>query len=499
MNHRFCSIMCGLFISLGAIAQDAATVQLEDTAVSRPNILWIIVEDMSCHFGYQGEPLVHTPNVDKLARRGVVYSNAYVAAPVCSASRSGMITGMYQTSIGAHNHRSSRGAHKIQLPEGIQTIPGLFRSHGYYTCNSQENPKQFGKEDYNFVYNRKALYDAPSWSGRADGQPFFAQIQLRGGKLRNVEKWNDEVNKAIPARLVDPSEVTLPPYYPDCDEFRNDWADYLNSVTFTDLEVGKIMNRLKTENLLDNTIIFFITDHGISQARGKQFLYDEGARIPFIVWAPKYLKPQVKAELISHIDMAAASLDFAGIKIPDYMDAKPLFNEDHQPREFVVSARDRCDETVDHIRSVRKGNFKYIKNYLPNRPYLQPCDYKDHKSWMLKLRALDQHGKLNAAQKRVTAKTRPAEELYDLVSDPFEVNNLAGDKTCAAKLEELRTLLSSWEKETGDHGVHPESEASYDSSMQAYLSGFRKRKNTERVQSIEANIAVMKKWATEGK
>lgn len=118
---------------------------------------------------------------------------------------------------------------------------------------------------------------------------------------------------------------------------------------------------------------------------------------------------------------------------------------------------------------------------------------------MLKLRALDQHGKLNAAQKRVTAKTRPAEELYDLVSDPFEVNNLAGDKTCAAKLEELRTLLSSWEKETGDHGVNPESEASYDSSMEAYLSGFRKRKNTERVQSIEANIAVMKKWATEGK
>ncbi|MBT3361726.1 MAG: sulfatase [Rhodospirillales bacterium] len=468
-------------------------------AENRPNILWIIVEDMSCHFGYQGEELVHTPNVDQLAGEGVVFENAYVAAPVCSASRSGLITGMYQTSIGAHHHRSSRGAHKIQLPKGIKTIPELFRAHGYYTCNSQENPKKYGKEDYNFVYTRKKLYSAPGWSKRAKGQPFFAQIQLRGGKLRNVGKWNDEVNSAIPEHLVSPDEVTLPPYYPDCDEFRKDWAEYLNSVTFTDLEVGKIINRLKTEKLLDNTVIFFITDHGISQARGKQFLYDEGARIPFIVWAPKYLKPQVEAELISHIDMAATSLDLAGIKIPDYMDAKPLFDENHQPREFVVTARDRCDETVDHIRSVRKGDLKYIKNYLPNRPYLQPCDYKDTKPWMQKLRELDQQEKLNAAQKLVTAQTRPAEELYDLAADPFEINNLAGDKTYAAKLEAIRSLLSGWEKETGDHGVNPESAESYDSSMAAYLSGFRKRKETEKVQSVEANVAVMKRWAAEGK
>lgn len=461
-------------------------------ATDRPNILWIVVEDMSCHFGYQGEKLVHTPNVDQMAKEGVVFDNAYVAAPVCSASRSSMITGMYQTSIGAHNHRSSRGKHKIHLPEGIQTIPELFKQAGYYTCNS-------GKEDYNFVYKRGAMYDAPSWSKRAEGQPFFAQIQLRGGKLRNVGKWNDEVNRAIPDRLVDPKEVTLPPYYPDCAEFRKDWAEYLNSVSFTDVEVGKIMNRLKADNLLDNTVIFFITDHGISQARGKQFLYDEGARIPFIVWAPTLLKPQVKDELISHIDMAAASLELAGIDIPEYMEAKPLFNANHTPRPYVVTARDRCDETVDHIRGVRKGHFKYIKNYLPNRPYLQPCDYKDHKPWMLKLRALDQQGKLNVAQQLVTAKTRPAEELYDLSVDPFEINNLAADQAYASKLVEFRNILSNRITETGDRGMTAETDESFHSSMAAYLQGFRKRKDTERIQSIEANIAIMKQWAAEGK
>jgi len=495
-RKRICRLGASFAFLAGALSGFASD-RLQ--AQEKPNILWIIVEDMSSHFGYQGEKLVHTPNVDKMAKEGVVYTNAYVSAPVCSASRSSMITGMYQTSIGAHHHRSSRGAHKIHLPAGIKTVPELFKAHGYYTCNSQENPKRPGKEDYNFVYNRKTMYDAPGWSKRAKGQPFFAQIQLRGGKLRNVEKWNDEVNKAIPDKLVDPKEVTLPPYYPDCDEFRKDWAEYLNSVSFTDVEIGKIMNRLKAENLLDDTVIFFITDHGISQARGKQFMYDEGSRIPFIVWSPAMFKPQVKDELINHIDMAATSLELAGIKIPDYMDAKPLLNPDHQPREFVVSARDRCDETVDHMRSVRKGNFKYIKNYLPNRPYLQPCDYKDTKPWMVKLRELDQQGKLNAAQKMVTAKTRPVEELYDLSVDPFEINNLAADKAYAAKLEEFRTILSNWIKETGDMGMTAESQESYDSSMDAYLKGFRRRKNTERIKSIEANIAVMKKWATEGK
>lgn len=465
----------------------------------KPNILWIVVEDMSCHFGYQGEKLVHTPHVDKLAREGVVFNNAYVTSPVCSTSRSAMITGMYQTSIGAHHHRSSRGKHKIHLPEGITTIPELFKEAGYYTCNGQENPKRAGKEDYNFVYKRQDLYDGSHWSGRAEGQPFFAQIQLRGGKLRNVKTWNDEVNKAIPQHLINPKDLSLPPYYPNCTEFRKDWAEYLNSVTYTDVEVGKIMESLKKENLLDNTIIFLITDHGISQARGKQFMYDEGSRIPFVVWAPKHFKAQVKDELICHIDMAATSLQLAEIKIPDYMEAKPLFNKDHKAREFVVSARDRCDETVDRMRSVRKGDFKYIKNFLPERPYLQPCDYKDHKPWMQKLRELDQQGKLNKVQKLLTAKTRPAEELYDLSVDPFEINNLATDPKYTAKLQDFRKILSKWIKETGDRGTSAESSASYDSDMTAYLNAFRKRKQIKRIQSIETNISLMKKWAAEGK
>jgi arylsulfatase A-like enzyme len=275
-----------------------------------------------------------------------------------------MITGMYQTAIGAHSHRSSRGTVKHTLPSHIKLIPELFKEAGYYTCNTSETFKRYGKTDYNFVFDNEAIYDGPDWSRRKPDQPFFAQIHLRGGKLRNVPKWYTEVKAGLD-KLVTSDQVTLPPYYPDDPVFRNDWAEYLNSVQY------------------------FMTDHGISQARGKQFLYDEGAKIPFIVWDPKRVKSgAVCDDLVAHIDMSATSLYFAGIDIPQYMQARPLFGPMAEKRQYVVCGRDRCDETVDRIRSVVKGNYKYIRNFYPDRPYLQPCAYKDHKPFMKTLRQL---------------------------------------------------------------------------------------------------------------
>lgn len=471
----------------------------EQVPAESPNILWIVVEDMSSHFGYQGEKLVATPNVNRLASEGIVFRNAYVSAPVCSASRSAMITGMFQTSIGAHHHRSSRGEFKIHLPEELRTIPELFKEAGYYTCNGTEKEGQKGKEDYNLLYDSKALYDGTDWSGREEGQPFFAQVQLRGGKLRNNPKWQEEVMAGLDSSLiVTANKVTLPPYYPDVSTFRQDWADYLNNVQYTDKEVGAIMARLEKESLMDNTVIFFITDHGISQARGKQFLYDEGTCIPFIIWSPKYYEPVVHDDLINHIDMAATSLQLAGIEVPEYMDGNPLLGGKYKPRDYVVCARDRCDETVDHIRSVRKGNFKYIKNYLPERPYLQPCAYKDGKPWMSVLKELDERGELNETQQLVTAKTRAEEELYNLTIDPFEINNLAKNEKYSEQLTEMRGILESWISETGDQGIKPEPIEMYNSDMKVYVDKIKSRKPNE-AKIIEQNIAIMKKWAKEGK
>jgi len=486
--------LCGVYGVLGH------SLALAKTLKARPNILWIVVEDMSCDFGYQGQKLVNTPNVDRLAKEGTVFSNAYVTAPVCSPSRSAMITGMYQTTVGAHNHRSSRGTVKHTLPSHVKLIPELFKQAGYYTCNTDQNFKRYGKTDYNFIFDNNSIYDGPDWSGRKPGQPFFAQVQLRGGKLRNVPKWyNNEVKPSL-EKLVTAEQVTLPPYYPDDAVFRNDWAEYLNTVQYTDKEVGTVIKRLKKEKLLDNTVIIFMTDHGISQARGKQFLYDEGAKVPFIVWGSGKVKAgAVRDDLVAHIDMAATSLYFAEIDIPEYMQARPLFGPQAQRRDYVVSARDRCDETVDRIRSVVKGNYKYIRNFYPNRPYLQPCAYKDHKPFMKRLRELHAAGKLNKVQSLHLADTRPEEELYDLSSDRWEIRNLAGKPEYRQKLREMRCILANWIIESDDKGRFPEPETMYDSDMKAYIDDQMKRGNTQYARVVQDNVKLMKKWKAQGK
>jgi arylsulfatase A-like enzyme len=466
-------------------------------AAERPNILWIIVEDMSPHFGCYGETTIATPNVDRLAAEGTRFSRAFVTAPICSISRSALITGMYQTSIGAHHHRSGRGELKIHLPAGVEPLPVLFQRAGYYTCNGAwpAGGKPIGKTDYNFEWDPR-MYDGNDWSGRRPAQPFFAQIQLHGGKYRDAANWREQAARLLPG-LTDPMDVKLPPYYPDVPGLRGDWAKALDAVRYTDVQLGEIVARLKGEDLFDSTVIFFITDHGISTARGKQFLYDEGTHIPFIVRGPKIQAGQVRDDLIEHIDMAAASLALAGIEIPKAMQARNILARDYQPREVVFAARDRADETVDRIRSVRSQRYRYIRNFYPQRPHLQPNNYKDHKPCLIALRQAREEGKLSDLQERLLfSPTRPAEELYDLAADRWETNNLADDPAHASVLKEMRRRLDRWMEETNDRGRTPESEEMYDSDMAVYLAGSGKQ---GRNATLEKNIALMKQWAAEGK
>jgi arylsulfatase A-like enzyme len=461
----------------------------------RPNIVWIVTEDTSRHFGFNGEKAVTTPHVDKLAAEGAVFTNAYVTCPVCSPSRSSLITGMYQTTIGAHNHRSSSTPESaIQLPKHVRTLPELFKEAGYFTCNSGydlewNNP---GKTDYNFTFENSKLYDGTDWSNRKPNQPFFAHIQLNGGKARESKFESDAA--------IDLSQMKLPPYYPDDPVILDDWKKYLKTVMKTDYEVGMVVERLGKEGLLNNTIIFFITDHGISHVRGKQFLYDEGTRIPFVIWGPNYIRKGVRDELIAHMDMAATSLFFAGIEIPDYMESRPLLGPQAHPREYVISARDRCDETEDRIRSVRKGNYKYIRNFHAKRPYLQPNVYKDYKPIVKRMRELYLEGKLNSAQSLIMAQVRPEEELYDLRNDPYELRNLASEPAYKEKLEELRNIVETWIVKTKDKGQYQEPWDQYLKNMEDANSTLigRGAKNQKKAEDRNANILLMKKWRDEG-
>ena len=265
----------------------------------------------------------------------------------------------------------------------------------------------------------------------------------------------------------------------------------------TDAMVGEVIARLKKEGVFENTIVLFMTDHGISHGRGKQFMYDEGLHVPLVIAGPGIKAGTVRGDVVEHIDIAALSLAAAGILIPNYMHAQDILGEHYSPREDVFGARDRCDETIDHMRSVRTRNFKYIRNFLPKRPYLQPCAYKDAKAILIALRESHRAGTLNETQQLLFRDVRPPEELYDVKNDPHEINNLANDPAFAGRLKEMRGWLDTWMVETDDKGA--ESAEMYDSDMAVYLNAMKRKNNPAHLKVIKDNIAVMKKWAAEGK
>ena len=464
---------------------------------AKPNILWIIMDDVGAELPCYGEKKIQTPNMDRLVREGTRFERAFLTASVCSPSRSAMITGMYQTTIGAHHHRSGRGTEKIHLPAGVEPVPALFQRAGYFTCNGgyPARGKGLGKTDYNFEWDPK-MYGGSDWAGRKPDQPFFAQIQLWGGKNRNDNgRWyRDEAPKAL-GTLTKPEDVKLPPYYPRDPVLLEDWAQYLDCIRLCDQQVGEILRRLETEGILDQTLIILMGDNGISHARGKQFLYDEGMRTPFIVRGPGIAHGAVRNDLIEHIDMAATSLAWAGQPVPSWMQGRDIFAKDYVRRDAVFAARDRCDVTVDRIRSVRTEQFKYIRNFHPQRPLLQPSGYKDAKPTVIRLRELHAQGKLSPLQEELLfSPTRPPEELYDIQADPFELRNLAGDPQFRSTLEALRKRLDRWMVETRDPG--PESEKAYDASFAYEL---RAAKSRERSDPMIKNYELMKQWAKEGK
>ncbi|NQT83325.1 sulfatase-like hydrolase/transferase, partial [bacterium] len=206
------------------------------------------------------------------------------------------------------------------------------------------------------------------------------------------------------------------------------------------------------------TIVFFFGDNGRPHVRGKQFLYEGGIHVPLIVRWPGHIKPgAIVDDLVSAIDFGPTCMRVVGIEPPSSMQGQVFLGANAKKREYIVAARDRCDETYDRIRCVRTKRFKYIRNFFPNFPYTQPNLYKKRQYPVLTLmEVLYAQGKLTPEQARFMASSRPAEELYDIPNDPHELHNLAGDPDCQEILNKLRATLNAWIKETGDLGEIPE-------------------------------------------
>jgi arylsulfatase A-like enzyme len=437
---------------------------------AKPNILWIIAEDFGPELSCYGTKQVWTPNIDGLARDGVRYTRAFTVTPVCSTSRSAFMTGMYATTIGVHNHRSHR-KDGYTLPKGVKVITDRLRKAGYFTANVRNLAgkakggfyRGTGKTDWNFRYGAGKPFDSAKWADLKGHQPFYAQINF--SETHRGAAWNN-AHKNI-EKTADPSKVELPPYYPDHPTARKDWAQYLNTAMALDKKVGYVLKKLEEDGLADNTIVMFFGDHGRAMVRGKQWCYDSGLHVPLVIRWPKGMKApkqiekgKVDGRIIASIDLAATTLALAGVDKPQGMEGRVFLGDAaDSDRRYVFGTRDRCDETVFRIRTVRDARYRYIRNFMPERPFLQINRYKERQYPMIKLmRELHAKGELAPLPSVLLAKKRPKEELYDIDVDPWETKNLAAAPEHAKTVARLRTTLENWIESSKDQGRTPEKE-----------------------------------------
>ena len=439
-----------LFLSLFAFAFAA---QLR--AAERPNIVLIGTEDISPSLGCYGDPDAITPNLDKFASQGARFTRCFTHAPVCAPSRSGLITGMYPTTMGSHHMRSK-----------LVTPPPLFTDELKKAGYAVFWP---GKTDFNFDAP-KGWADTRNWVQNPDllpkDKPFFAYINFtitHESQVRPTpEQYKKNTAKLKPSEFRDPAKVKLPPYYPDHPDVRRNVATYHENITAMDYLVGDVLKLLDDRKLTENTLVVFFGDHGWGMSRGKRWCYDSGTRTPLLVRWPAGVKPgTVREDLVAFIDLAPTFVSVAGGEVPARMQGQVFLGaKQAAPRKYAFSARDRMDETYDRIRSVRSEQYRYIRNFHPELPYAQWINYMDEMPTMKIWRKLAFEGKLNDVQKAFFARTKPKEEFYDLSTDPHETNNLIGAESALIQkaIQEHRDALDQWMKETKDLGEVTEKE-----------------------------------------
>lgn len=423
---------------------------------AQPNILWISAEDIGPHFGCYGDPHAITPNIDQLSAEGTRYTNAYTTAGVCAPCRSGIITGMYQNSIGTHHMRCN-----AVLPSWLKPFPVLLRQSGYYCTNNSKTDYQFSRPSTGEIWDQNG--SKAHWKNRKKGQPFFAVFNYTGcheSGIASEGKYRAVTGKLKPEQRQDPAKLdTLPPYYPDTPVVREDWKRNYELITAMDAWAGSLIKEIKDAGLYEETIIFFWADHGVGLPRAKRWLYGSGTHIPLIVRVPGKEGGQIDTQLVSSVDLGPTVLNLAGIEVPDKLQGRAFIGEKlSAPRRFVFGARDRMDERYDIIRSIFDGRYRYIRNFEPLKPYYQYMNTPEKGATMREIRRAEKEGTLTQTGKIFSTDKKPVEELYDFKSDPHEIRNLASDPDHSIILKKMRSNLAQWQSEIGDIGLIPEAE-----------------------------------------
>jgi len=426
-----------------------------------PNILWITCEDTGPHLGSYGDNFAATPNLDALAKQGVRYTSAFAYTGVCAPSRSSLITGVYPLRLGSQHMRST-----TRLPDSIRAFTAYLREAGYYCSNNS-------KEDYNFETPETAWDESSAkahWRKRAPGQPFFAVFNFTVSHESQIfcpeEKYRQNTRRLTPGQHHDPAQAPLPPFHPDTPEFRREWARHYDNVTAVDYQAGDVLRELEQDGLADDTVVFFFSDHGTGMPGVKMFAWGPSLRVPLIVRFPEKWRRLAPARpgstsdrLVSFVDFAPTVLSLCGVKIPPHMQGVAFLGESAAaPREFIFGGKDRQGECADTIRYVRDARSQYNRNFQPHLPFGQYMSYLWQHASTRAWERLHLAGKLSGPPARFFAPTKPVEELYDVQSDPWQVNNLAGDPKHAGELRRMRAELASQMKRAGDLSLLPERE-----------------------------------------
>ncbi len=417
-----------LFVPLGAAWSDDPP---------SPNILWLSSEDNGPQLGAYGDPLATTPNLDRLAARGLTYRNAWSTAPVCAPARTAIISGLYPASTGSQHMRSH-----ARLPEGFRFFPQILREAGYYVTNN-------AKEDYNLEKpgGEGAVWHESSreahWRNAPDGAPFFAVFNF-------TATHESRIRSRPHAPVHDPADVRAPAYHPDVPEVRQDWAQYYDRLTEMDALVGERLTELEAAGRSENTIVFYWADHGPGLPRGKRTALQTGLHVPLIVSIPDRYRHLAPADyengggtdrLVGFIDFAPTVLSLAGIAAPAHFQGRAfLGGREAVPNEYLFGFADRMDERIDLVRSVRDRRYLYARNFLVDRPYGQYLAYQMETPTTRVWKRLFDAGELDETRSAFW-REKPSEELYDLENDPDLVRNLAASPEYAAERERLAGAL----------------------------------------------------------
>jgi arylsulfatase A-like enzyme len=460
------SSIAALLLLLGTVSAAAQVPAAPAQRTRRPNIVWISNEDMSPRLGAYGDSRARTPNLDRLAKQSIRFTHAFTTAPVCAPSRAAIITGMYQTTLGAQHMRTTEdrvpelpGPYLAVPPFYVKAFPEYLRAAGYFTSNRAKTDYQFGVPFT--IWDD--LGQRAHWRNRPDpDQPFFSVF--------NIEVTHESrIFPTSPARkgkplVTDPREIDLPPYFPDTPLIREELARVYDNIADMDTSVGAILEELEADGLAENTIVFYWSDHGDGVPRGKRTLYDSGLRVPLMIRWPKSLGSTVppgtvSGDLVSFIDLAPTVLALAGVEIPTHLQGRVLVGPRAGPApEMVFAARDRMDVEYDMMRAVRDRRFLYIRNFHPELPYAGFIPYRNQSDIMQEWLRLEAERKLTGPPSLWMKTSRPAEELYDTEADPHQIRNLAAAPEHRARLERMRQAVAGWMERVNDQGLINEAE-----------------------------------------